>query len=234
MKNLHPRARFQMKLMVLALCVVCSFLFLANLQSRDFWAPDEGDFAEIARELESNPVVPHLNNQPYGEKPPLFYYLIYGSRKVLSFFREEVVPESTRGRARFSFRPLLFRHPSHLLRLEAGSPVHGHACHRPPFTTGRPATSRWTWSSPSSSPQACSFSSASRSREGSSTISSSSSPPPSPSWPRGPSLWSLMFPAVFAYLCFKRDFSLLKRKETYAGLLIMLLIILPWYMAGLL
>jgi 4-amino-4-deoxy-L-arabinose transferase-like glycosyltransferase len=65
-------------------------LFFLNLQSRDFWAPDEGDFAQIARELSDNPVVPHLNGKPYGEKPPLYYYVIYGSKKLLSSIRDEI------------------------------------------------------------------------------------------------------------------------------------------------
>jgi 4-amino-4-deoxy-L-arabinose transferase-like glycosyltransferase len=78
-----------MKLPVLALCLICSFLFLFNLQTRDFWAPDEGDFAQISRELDDNPIVPHLNGKPYAEKPPLFYYLIYGSHKLLATVKDE-------------------------------------------------------------------------------------------------------------------------------------------------
>ncbi|HBA53158.1 MAG TPA: dolichyl-phosphate-mannose--protein mannosyltransferase, partial [Syntrophorhabdus aromaticivorans] len=58
---------------LVVLCLVCSALFFVNLQSRDFWAPDEGDFAQITRELDLDFIVPHLNGAPYGEKPPLFY-----------------------------------------------------------------------------------------------------------------------------------------------------------------
>jgi 4-amino-4-deoxy-L-arabinose transferase-like glycosyltransferase len=75
---------------LLALCVICSILFFLNLQSRDFWAPDEGDFAQIARELPENHVVPHLNGKPYGEKPPLYYYIIYLSKKLLGWAKDEV------------------------------------------------------------------------------------------------------------------------------------------------
>lgn len=75
---------------LLLLCAVCSFLFFLNLQSRDFWAPDEGDFALIARELSDNPVVPHLNGKPYGEKPPLYYYIIYGSKHLFGSVRDEI------------------------------------------------------------------------------------------------------------------------------------------------
>jgi 4-amino-4-deoxy-L-arabinose transferase-like glycosyltransferase len=65
-------------------------LFLYNLETRDFWAPDEGDFSEIVRELDGNLIVPHLNGKPYGEKPPLFYYITYLSKKVLFWLPDEV------------------------------------------------------------------------------------------------------------------------------------------------
>lgn len=74
---------------LLAICVICSILFFLNLQSRDFWAPDEGDFALIVRELPDNHIVPHLNGKPYGEKPPLYYYIIYLSKAIFSWFRDE-------------------------------------------------------------------------------------------------------------------------------------------------
>ncbi len=69
---------------------MCALLFLCNLGARDFWAPDEGDFAEIVTELKDNHIVPHLNGTPYGEKPPLFYYITYLSKNALFFFKDEV------------------------------------------------------------------------------------------------------------------------------------------------
>lgn len=75
---------------LLAISIICSILFFLNLQSRDFWAPDEGDFAQIARELPENPVVPHLNGKPYGEKPPLYYYITYLSKTILGSIKDEV------------------------------------------------------------------------------------------------------------------------------------------------
>lgn len=75
---------------ILAICVICSILFFLNLQSRDFWAPDEGDFALIARELPDNYLVPHLNGAPYGEKPPLYYYIIYLSKIIFGWAKDEV------------------------------------------------------------------------------------------------------------------------------------------------
>jgi 4-amino-4-deoxy-L-arabinose transferase-like glycosyltransferase len=79
-----------MKILLPAICILCVSLFLCNLGARDFWAPDEGDFAEIVTELKDNFVVPHLNGTPYGEKPPLFYFVTYVSKNVLSFMTDEV------------------------------------------------------------------------------------------------------------------------------------------------
>ena len=75
--------------MLLALGVLAFLLFFYGLGNRDFWAPDEGDFAEVVRELDNNLIVPHLNGVPYAEKPPLFYYLAYLSKKALSPLRDE-------------------------------------------------------------------------------------------------------------------------------------------------
>lgn len=64
-------------------------LFFVNLGVRDFWGPDEGDFAQIVRELDTDRIVPHLNAEPYAEKPPLFYYVTFLSKKALPF-RDEL------------------------------------------------------------------------------------------------------------------------------------------------
>jgi 4-amino-4-deoxy-L-arabinose transferase-like glycosyltransferase len=73
----------------LTIIAICFCLYLVNLGARDFWAPDEGDFAQIASELATNHLVPHLNNKPYGEKPPLFYYVTLASEKVLFWATNE-------------------------------------------------------------------------------------------------------------------------------------------------
>lgn len=73
----------------ISICIISSILFFYNLQSRDFWAPDEGDFAEIVTELKGNLIVPHLNGKPYGEKPPLFYYIVYASKISLPSVKDE-------------------------------------------------------------------------------------------------------------------------------------------------
>jgi len=65
----------------LAGCLV----FGMNLGRRDFWNPDEGDFAEIAREMRERGdyLVPTLNGKPYSEKPPLFYWSVLLSEAVV-------------------------------------------------------------------------------------------------------------------------------------------------------
>lgn len=63
----------------LVLCLL--FLALMGVCNRDLWPPDELREAEIAREIRDNPWIPHLNGQPFLEKPPLHYWwmsLSYG------------------------------------------------------------------------------------------------------------------------------------------------------------
>ncbi len=82
-----------MKKLLFVVGVIGFLLFFTGLGARDFWAPDEGDFAQVIRELDRDPVVPHLNNTPYAEKPPLFYYAGYVSKKAFGFLKDE---QSTR------------------------------------------------------------------------------------------------------------------------------------------
>ncbi|RME75249.1 MAG: glycosyltransferase family 39 protein, partial [Planctomycetota bacterium] len=53
-------------------------VFFFHLGRRDFWAPDEPRFAQMAREMmeRGDWIVPYLNNEPYGEKPPLTFWLM--------------------------------------------------------------------------------------------------------------------------------------------------------------
>lgn len=69
--------------------IMAFLLFFYGLQSRDYWAPDEGDFGQVVRELNGNVLVPHLNGAPYAEKPPLFYYMAYIATKVFPVLRDE-------------------------------------------------------------------------------------------------------------------------------------------------
>lgn len=62
--------------------LLLSFLFFLTVfpQSflRDLWEPDEPRFALVAREMiqTGDFVMPHRNNKPYPDKPPLFFWTI--------------------------------------------------------------------------------------------------------------------------------------------------------------
>ncbi len=60
----------------LGLAVAAAALYLLAASRRDFWAPDEPDFAEHVREMieRGNFLVPWQNGKPYSEKPILFYW----------------------------------------------------------------------------------------------------------------------------------------------------------------
>ncbi len=57
------------------MALVCLLLFAYNIGAYDLWAPDEPRYGEVSREMmvNHNWVIPHLNNQIYYEKPPLYY-----------------------------------------------------------------------------------------------------------------------------------------------------------------
>lgn len=58
--------------------VAGALLYLPALGARDVWNPDEARYAQVAREMRARGdwLVPHLNGAVYGEKPPLFFWLI--------------------------------------------------------------------------------------------------------------------------------------------------------------
>jgi len=58
------------------LLVLAGVLFGINLGGYDVWPPDEPRFAEVAREmlLTGDWLAPHVNGQPYTEKPPLLFW----------------------------------------------------------------------------------------------------------------------------------------------------------------
>ena len=71
--------------LVAALLLVGLILFFFRLEAPGLMDPDEGRYAEIAREmlLLKDWLIPHLNLLPYLEKPPLVYWLTALSFQVL-------------------------------------------------------------------------------------------------------------------------------------------------------
>jgi 4-amino-4-deoxy-L-arabinose transferase-like glycosyltransferase len=65
--------------------LICALTWFAGLEYRGLFTPDEGRYADIAREmLESNDwVTPRLNGIKYLEKPPLQYWATAGAFAVL-------------------------------------------------------------------------------------------------------------------------------------------------------
>ncbi len=67
--------------------------FSLNLGARDFWQPDEPDFAQITSEMQTRGdyLLPYLNGEPYSEKPPLLYWSmmtshwLFGNPKEFSY-----------------------------------------------------------------------------------------------------------------------------------------------------
>ena len=70
------------------------FLFFFNIGNRDLWAPDEPRYAQVSKEMRDsgNFIVPHLNSEPYPDKPPLMFWLINTS----SLLPGEITPLSAR------------------------------------------------------------------------------------------------------------------------------------------
>ncbi len=71
----------------LVVFILSGFLFFFRLGDRSLRNPDEGRYAEIAREMviDGEWIEPHLYGADYLKKPPLFYWLIAASFKVFGF-----------------------------------------------------------------------------------------------------------------------------------------------------
>lgn len=69
--------KFNWQIDLIILSVALGILFFSILGIRPLFTPDEGRYAEIAREMvvSGNYSVPFLNGVPYLEKPVLFYWL---------------------------------------------------------------------------------------------------------------------------------------------------------------
>ena len=60
----------------LLLAAAAALLYLVAAAGRDFWSPDEPDFAEHLREMleRGSLLLPYQNGKPYSEKPIFFYW----------------------------------------------------------------------------------------------------------------------------------------------------------------
>ena len=60
---------------IIIFSILLILLSISGIVNRDLWNPHEFRVAEIIREISVNKdyVIPHLNNRPFIEKPPLYY-----------------------------------------------------------------------------------------------------------------------------------------------------------------
>jgi hypothetical protein len=63
--------------LILFLLIFGFFLFIYKVGDRDFWAPDEGDYAQVSREMveQGHWIFPTLNQESYVIKPVLYNWL---------------------------------------------------------------------------------------------------------------------------------------------------------------
>src|SRR4029453_683108 len=81
------------KLYPLYLCLLCFMLYISALGARDFWAPVEPRYAEIARVMFSKNewVVPTINGDLYTDKPILYFWLVLLVARVFGAVNEWTV-----------------------------------------------------------------------------------------------------------------------------------------------
>ena len=63
---------------LLILLGFCAGLYFVNLGQWDLWNPDEPRYAQVAKEIVKGGdwILLHMNGKTYGDKPPLFFWLI--------------------------------------------------------------------------------------------------------------------------------------------------------------
>ncbi len=66
------------RIQIVTLFLFAGILFSANIGGYDLWPADEPRYAEVSRKMldSGNLLAPHVNGQPYREKPPLFFWAI--------------------------------------------------------------------------------------------------------------------------------------------------------------
>jgi hypothetical protein len=77
----------------LYLCLLAGLLFFAFLGARDFWAPVEPRYAEIARVMFSKGewIVPTVNGDLYTDKPILYFWIVLIASKIFGGVSEWTV-----------------------------------------------------------------------------------------------------------------------------------------------
>src|SRR5664279_3580025 len=91
----------------LLLAAAAAVLYLVAASGRDFWSPDEPDFAEHVREMleRKSLLLPYENGKPYSEKPILFYWAMAATTPLS---RGDVHPLATRLPSVFAGAVLVF------------------------------------------------------------------------------------------------------------------------------
>ena len=100
------------KLYPLYLCLLCFMLYISALGMRDFWAPVEPRYAEIARVMFSKNewIVPTINGDLYTDKPILYFWLALIGAKIFGAVNEWTVRlPAALGGVGFVFGNLLVR-----------------------------------------------------------------------------------------------------------------------------
>ena len=77
----------------LYLLLLCGVLFLPGLGARDFWAPVEPRYAEIARIMfaKGEWIVPRVNVELYTDKPILYFWLVLVASNIAGSVNEWTV-----------------------------------------------------------------------------------------------------------------------------------------------
>ncbi len=99
-----PPARLRVPL---RLAAAAAALCLIAAAGRDFWAPDEPDFAEHVREMleRKSLLLPYENGKPYSEKPILYYWAVAATTP---FTGGDVSPFGTRVPSALAAAALVF------------------------------------------------------------------------------------------------------------------------------
>jgi 4-amino-4-deoxy-L-arabinose transferase-like glycosyltransferase len=78
MENQYSKIYPQKWAQIILLLVFCFVIYFVNLGRWDLWNPDEPRYAEVAKEMVKGGdwVLMHYNGANYGNKPPLFFWVI--------------------------------------------------------------------------------------------------------------------------------------------------------------